>query len=254
FPGIQPGQIYLKEGKPEKAPTDYTGAVRVRAMTDGKMFGPANNGEHLLGLQISPEPKIQWQQLVAINATKVVDDQDQKLAQAMNNAAAPVGPGGVVIALPIARPVGWVGGFGGGFGNVHQYGVVRIKKGEKAAKSLKEVQGTITAQVLTPPQAYITADEILKAEGKTFKGSEGGSIKIVEVKKEENGTIKVRFEMEQPANIVPGNNAGIGLPGVQIQNAPAPPGGPGAGPGFALPFMPNNTQGFQLVDDKGNAI
>src|SRR5207244_388695 len=117
----------------------------------------AATGEFLVGLKVSPEPRIRWQSLVSLRIDKALDDQGQKLTQATE---APVGPGGPV--PPFGR-VGGPGGFGRpvffpNVGTLHQYLPVRLKKGDKEAKSLKEFAGNITAQVLAEPEIHITAD------------------------------------------------------------------------------------------------
>jgi hypothetical protein len=221
----QPGQIILTDGKDKekKEAADVTSAVRVKAGVRSEMFGAAPAGEVLLALEITPEPKLQWQQTMAVRVTKALDDQGQELKEitaAENPGAGPGfgGPGGFV-AGPAVRPnvrIAWDG--------MHQYAPVRLKKGEKAAKVLKELSGTVTAQLLTAPQAVITADNILKSSGKTFKGVEEGSIKILDVSKGENGTVTVRFELEQPANMMPANGGGWGVPGgIQVMPLPAAP-------------------------------
>jgi hypothetical protein len=253
------------------------------------MFGTAPAGEVLLVLEITPEPKLQWLQTLALRVTKALDDQGQELKElSVAEISGPnPGPGGFV-AGPAVRPnvrLGWDG--------THQYSPIHLKKGEKSAKSLKELSGTVTAQLLTAPQALITADNVLKSSGKTFKGAEEGSIKIIDVSKGENGTVTVRFEMEQPANVLPANGGGWGMPGgIQIQPLPAAPravpqgalnaaqaqavvaqvqangavvvrqvqvqgqnaiGFAVAGPGgMAMPLAGYN--GIALLDDKGNAV
>ncbi|MBI1915925.1 MAG: hypothetical protein HYS12_14500 [Planctomycetes bacterium] len=221
-PAGQPGQILLKDGKVKDLPTSYTGAIRVQATGDvQQLFGGAAVGEYLVGLKVSPEPKIRWQSLVALRIDKAVDDQGQTLTQAMD---APGGPGG---------PVNPFGGVGGGFGRpaffpgvgtLHQNLPVRLKKGDKESKSLRELAGNLTAQVLAEPEVHITADNILKASGKTFKGKEGGFIKVVGVD-EKDQNLTLRLEVEQPANVVPANQgfggAWGGFNGGGIMPAPA---------------------------------
>src|SRR5262249_20649735 len=148
-----------------------------------------------------------------------------------------------------------------------QYLPVRIKKGEKAAKALKELSGVISAQILTPAVAHITADKVLEANGKTFKGTEGGAIKVTGVDKTENGPVTIRFELEQPANVVPANKNGgvngpIFLPGGGVQIQP----GQGAAQiqvqikqgvivqGNATPAFQGAFNGVTLQDDKGNVL
>jgi hypothetical protein len=232
MPGM-PGQLLLKDGKAKKLPTDDRGAVRVRALPKANMFGPAPEGELILALEATPEPKLQWQNFQSIRIEKALDDQDQTLTQIMPQVpAAPPGvgigvPGGGPVPLPVARPaVMPVGPWGG----MNPPIAVQLKKGEKAAKSLKELKGTLTAQVLSETKPMITA----KLEKKLYKGDEGGSIKIIEVKTEEKKTT-IRFEFEQPPDTVAatpqmpgmgmmGGPIGVAVPGVRVlPAAPAPP-------------------------------
>ena len=124
-------------------------------------------------------------------------------------------------------------------GNLNQMVPVRLKKGEKASKLLKELTGTISAEVLAEPKTLITTDEILKSAGKTFKGDEGGSITVVSVDKDANGLVKVVFELEQPAGFIVPNNMGI------IQGGGAFPLPVPAPPRKILP-LPQQNAGFQV--------
>ena len=311
WPLMQPGQIVLKDGKEKALPTAYVGAVRVRLLDNpAPILGAAPQGEMLLGLQVSLEPKIRWQNLLAVRIDKALDDQDQKLTPGMGGA-------------PGVRPgFGGQPRFGGGFGGrgmavqpwggwntslagggMHHYVPVRLKKGDKASKSLKELSGSITATLLAEPETLLSADGILKAAGKTFKGKkDGGAIKVNGVE-ENNGLLRLRVELEQPANVVPANQGNAGVIGVfngpvggpmilpiapppvpaplppakprlkgafqqiqfkpaQVQAAPAQiqiqvqVGGGGViqiGGGPAV-FGGSNTNGLELLDDKGNVI
>jgi hypothetical protein len=221
-----PGQIILVDGKAKELPTDASSAVRIRALDKADTFGPAGDGQALIALEITPEPKIQWQQTTGVRIEKAVDDQGQKLTQIMeeNNGGGVVLPGrgvirpGVIIRGRVVR---------GGVGAFNQQVPVRLKKGEKEAKTLKELTGTITAQVLTPPEPFLTVENVMKAAGKTVKGTEGGSITIKEAKKAEDGSITITAELEMPPNVIPGGNVplvpGVGGPGgIRILPAPAP--------------------------------
>ena len=266
-------QIILVDGKARHLPTDASGAVRVRVMEKPEVFGP-------VGLKLTAEPKLQLQQVLNVRVVKALDDQGQTLTQAVANA--PADPNAPVALPAIARAPIF-------FGGADQFTSVRLKKGEKASKALTELTGVILAQVLTPATPAITVDKIMDAAGKEFKGAEGGKIKVVEVTKNANGQITVKFELEQPANIFPANP--FGVPGrIRIVPNPLPPGGlpaPGAAPGFAFQVeppaqavpvpveikiqqrviilggpggaggpavFPNQGNGITLEDEKGNAI
>ena len=230
FNPMQPGQILLKDGKAKEMATAYTGAVRIRVMENPQQqLGQAGKDEIMVGLDVSPEPKIRWQSLVGLRIDKAVDDQGQSLAPMMGGA--PGGPGNFGFNGGFGGPAFPGGGGFGGFqpfnpGNgLHQYLPVRLKKGEKATKSLKELSGAITASVLAEPKALITVDNILKASSKTVKGKDGGWIKVNAVETTEN-VLKLRLEMQQPANVMPAGQGGFGGFGFQG----GMPGGIGGGP------------------------
>jgi hypothetical protein len=239
MPGM-PGQIVLKAGKSKKQPTDDGSAVRVRALPKSDTFGKAPEGEVIVALEVSPEPRLQWQAFQSLRIDKAVDDQDQKLNQVVPQVEGGAGGFGGVAAppapWPAARPIVMWGG-------LHQMVPVQLKKGAKAAKSLKELKGVLTAQLLTEARPMITADKLDKAAGKVFKGEVGGSIKILEVKSEEKQTT-LRLEFEQPPsdkvvpaqpNAMPGAGVPIGVlrPGVKIRPAPVP-----AAPAAPAPAAP----------------
>jgi len=172
---IATNQITLVDGKPQTIPTDASGAVRVRLSDHLKQLGKSPEGEIHLGLQLTAEPKLQMQSVISVRIDKAVDDQNQKLSQLMNmgnqNPQFPMGGFGFGGAVPAIAPApfGGLGFAGWGLGQ-SQYAAVALKKGEKAAKTIKEMTGVVTAQVLTPSEPIITADGILKAAGKSFKG------------------------------------------------------------------------------------
>ena len=286
MPGMT-ATIVLKDGKAKKLPTDDRSAVRVRALPKADVFGDAAEGEILLALEATPEPRLQWQYLESVHIDKAIDDQDQKLTQVTPQV--PAGP-----ALPGAA----VGGPPGGLrtpprmpfrnGQFGQSIVVQLKKGDKASKSLKELSGTLTAHLLADAKPMITADNLAKAAGKTFKGDDGGSIKVIEVKTDEQKQTTIQFEFEQPPDTTPAAPQFLAgpmmRPAIRLQPpagapapapAPAPPakkpgalavgqvqaqiqiqgGGAVVGPGGAggATFV-GPINGLSIQDAKGNAL
>jgi hypothetical protein len=237
--------------------------VRVRALPGSDRFGPAPEGEVLLVLEVSPEPRLQWQSLQSIHIDKALDDRGQSLTQIIPQV--PAGPGfaggppGMLVRAAV-RPVALWGG-------VNPQVPVQFKKGEKAARSLKELKGVLSAQLLSEPKPMITADNLAKAAGKTFKGAEGGSIKILEIKTDEQKNKILRFEFEQPQldNVVPFMAPAINAPLQRLRPAgplpPAlpPPAPPKDGPAFAAqapaaqpPALP--VQGQVRIKGGGQAV
>lgn len=276
-PVSTPDQIVLVDGKPQDLPTCYSGSARVRAVpAQAGVAGKAPKGDELgLSLEVCLEPKLRWQSLVGVHVEKAIDDQAQKLVQG----GVAENPAGVVagIAVPFRRGDG-----------LQQLVYINIKKGEKKSAALKELTGTITAQVQTAPEAMMTVDNVLKAAGQTIKGTQGGFVKIVDVSKDDKGVVKLQVQMELPANLQPagaaggfGGFGGFGGGGIQIQPvpiqiqplppAPKNPNNPffqqpapapvqiqiqiaPANPGAADFAIAPSANGFTLVDDKGQNL
>ncbi len=219
-------QIALIDGKPQALPTDDSTAVRVRASGDSRTLTPAAGGEILVALEATPEPKLQWLITEGVKVEKAVDDQGQQLTQVPE--ARPAGPGAPPPALP---PVPMF--LPGGVWAPAPAPVipVRLKKGEKPAKTIKELKGVLTAQVLTADRPYITVEDVAKANGKTVKGG-GGSIKVLNVRKGDNDQVTVRFDFDAPPGVQPTMNAAAGWGAV-----PMGPGGP-LPPPVAVPIAP----------------
>ena len=262
---LQPGQIVLKDGKPKDVPaTDYHTSIRVRAMDKADNLPPGEIGQIVVGLQVSPEPKLTWQNLIGVTVTKAVDDNDQTLTQPAvetdNNNNGQGGGGG--FGGPVRGRIGVVinnPGWNTTPVELHQQIPVYLKKGAKKSKSLKELTGVIKAQVLGPTQTIITTDDVLKSANKTFQGGDKGSIKIIEASRADNGQVQVHFDMVAPQDIVPVNTApapanglqpGLGGGKVQLQQAQLQ--------ARAVALRPIIRQqfgvGLQAVDDKGTVI
>lgn len=269
-PGFgSPGQIILVPGTAKNELSSYAGAVRVRVLPTPDVLGKQakKNNQYTIVLDVAAEPK-----LVSFNVTgtftieKAIDNQGQTLTIAvdmpMGGDTAPAGQGGGVqavpappaiaqpaiqlmdVAMPVAGPVR------------NRQIVVRLKAGEKQARALKELTGTLAAQVMTPPEALITMDNVMKGAGQTAKGKDGRSLQLTAIDKMPNGDYKVQFKLEanqqmggvgamngivqfQAVQIVQGGN-------VQVQIGGGGAGGGGVVGGGSAPGMP------ELLDAKGN--
>jgi hypothetical protein len=255
------GQLVLKEGKAKKCPTYDRSAARIRSLGKSDLFGNVPEGEIILALEVSLEPRLQWQIFQSIHIEKAVDDRDQKLAQVIPQVegAAAVFGGNPGIALPVVgggakfqqaqmqaqllvrQRIGWDGR--------SQLVPVQLKKGAKGAQSLKDLSGVLTAQLLTETRPVITADKLDKAAGETFKGDEGGSIKIASVRSEENQTtIQLSFEQPPHDKVVPVQPNVLAGKGVQV-------GGQLRGVNVALGHgLVDSFNGLSVQDDKGNSL
>ena len=269
-----PEGIVLVDGKAEALPTDASSAVRIQALAKAEEFGPMPEGEILVPLRLSLEPKLQFEGVEKVTIRKATDDQKQQLTQTTADAAPGVPAGGPVfgpglVAGPLPLP-GPIPGVIAGAGLSRQDVAVHLKKGDKAAKSLTELSGTVTATLLGETTPVITATDILKAKDKTFKGGENGEIKVGDVTKDESGQIIVRVELQPPADYLPvGGMAGpmrrrpirrmpVPVPAPALPAPGAAPAAVGAaiviGPGFVGRGAAAGANGLSLLDDKGNPI
>jgi hypothetical protein len=191
----------LEAGKPEHLPTCYSGAVRLRALPPGtKIPGIKDRkGEFFFALEASPEPRLQWVYLAAMQIDKAVDDQGQSLSAPAPLTPRPEEDDTDAVSRPTMIIVGG-----------KRLIPVRLKKGEKASHSLKEIRGRLSAQVRTEPAAIVTVDNVLKAAGKTVKGESGGAVKVVQIGRDDDGRLVLRVELEMPAGFEPA--AGIVKP------------------------------------------
>ncbi len=196
----EPGTLYLTDGEPKKLPTCYVGALRLRALKPGAVnLGPANPDEVVLPLEVAHEPRLVWQEYQGMRIDKATDDAGQTLNMAVEGADAPPAPPGAPprrIHLPVSlRPFGAAG--------VYVVLPVHLKKGEKPSKVLEEIKGSITARIRSPQEQLITADDITKAAGKTFTGTKGGEIRVLESAREDNGELRLKVEVEYPTDLIP---------------------------------------------------
>ena len=257
--------LVLVDGKQDARPTCYSGAIRIQALPPNtQVFGRQKASDEILfGLEVAPEPRIQWRNTISVQIDKAIDENQQKLSQAQADATSPNGGIGAAPAMAkmIARPIY--------LGSQRQV-PVRLKAGAKPSKMLKELVGHVSAQVQTAPEALMTVENILKAADKTVKGAEGGSLKVLEVERQENGQIKIRVQLENPPNIVPGAPLGLPVggfgvaapggvaiavagPAVAAAAAPAAPAAVAARPAIIVAYD-GGYMGLSLVDDKGQSF
>ena len=183
--------LVLMPGEPAKLPTHRAGAVRIRALPPDADSQTATAGEVRLVLAGSAGPHLVWDKAVALRIHKALDDQGQALKQVMAalQTDADTGRAAVFInRVPIRAPE-----------DREQPRIpVRLEQGKKPSKRLKELTGTVLAQVRTPPEPLVVVDDIFKAVGRTVKGPRGGAVKVLEIKREADGRVRLRFQVEAP--------------------------------------------------------
>jgi hypothetical protein len=229
--------LTLADGQPRPLPTHVAGAVRVRALPPGAAARLPKAAEELpVVLQLLPEPKLQWRNVLAVRLERAVDDQGQHLTRA--SSAGNIGPRGrPPVEVPTVRnsldipyqPLPAQA----------ERVALRLKKGERPSKRLRELSGTILAQVQTEPESLITVDRLLQSSGRTVKGEQGGVIRVVKADRADSGAVTLHVQVENPPDVVP---AGLRRP----TSAP-----PDAAP--TSPYAAGHN-GLNLLDDKGNPL
>jgi hypothetical protein len=239
------GPITLVAGKPPALPTHYAGSVRIRALPpDGPAATlPRRSSEVAVVLEATPEPRLPWHGAVSVHVERAVDDAGQQLTRTWTDADLTPQPTVPLRVREIARLRGVPLPAAAG----QQQMAVVFKKAAKPSKVLKELSGTIQAQVQADPEAIMTVDKVLEAAGQTVKGREGGSIKVLQVGKEDNGMTVLRVQVENPPDIIP---AGLRVKHyAPLDSAPIPV------PELrGMPSHGSTFNGLNLLDDRGNLL
>jgi hypothetical protein len=230
-PGAGPAALALAAGKPQPLPAHFAGAVRLRALPpDTPVVGLRRRPDELTAvLQVLPEPKLEWRGVLAVQLGRATDDLGQALAQAGAAVTFP-GPGGMVapagsFRAPLPTRM------------TPQLVAVRLRQGEKPSRSLRELSGTVLAQVQTEPEAVLTLDRVLRSSGRAVKGDQGGSLRLVKADRGDDGVVTLRVQVEHPPDVVP---AVLRLPSpVLAEGTPAHMAG---------------QNGMHLLDEKGNPL
>jgi hypothetical protein len=256
YGGVKPElPVVFLDGKPQLMPTYYAGALRMRVLpkaagsAPGATTGvPLNKpeGESTLTVEVTPEPKMGWQNVLSLRVEKMIDDKGNELK----------------LPLPYLRDPNdfdddEMMGMGGRWNNYRGGPAQQNNLGKqlplrlqnvKDVKKLKEIHGFVAAEVLTPMQPLMTMEDILNAAGKTVEGESGGSMKVMEVKREEKGQVVIHVVVEKPTI----NSSGMDMNAMAFGRVRVWRGG------FA-PQQPDNEvdsigRTLSLVDEKGQTF
>src|SRR5262249_2849042 len=75
---------------------------------------------------------------------------------------------------------------------------IKLRLGEKPATTIKELRGTLSAEVEGPAEPLVTVNKVHDAVGKTFKGPDGSYVKVVEMRREPRGQYRLKVEAKAP--------------------------------------------------------
>jgi hypothetical protein len=188
---------YLFDGKVPELAVSTASSVRIRAVPPELLsFAPAKgNGEIQIVLDVTPEPKLTWRKLVDVRIEKAIDDRGQVL-KVLPPTIRPTNNEGDTVGLIVVEDlINDPDGNGSSLGHA----TVRLRAGAQPSKMIQELQGTIAAQIQTPPEQLIAVSEVLKAKGKVVMGPDGASVSVVEATQGPDGQIDLRLEVKSPA-------------------------------------------------------
>ncbi len=186
--------LTLVNGQAPALPTSRAGAVRVQALSPELcVFPPAKTPEQVqVVLEISPEPKLDWKKIVDLRIDKAVDDQGQ-LLERMTHSDKPVAEHDLDVRTQAV--------LAGQHGNLELLArslrqiPVTLKVNQRHPRNLRELKGTVSGLVMTPPEVLATIDDVLKAVGKTVRTKGGSDLKVVEARRNLGGQIRLQFEV-----------------------------------------------------------
>lgn len=189
--------VMLLDGKPQPLPTDYVGAVRVRALPpEIQLLGaaPRLDNELRVLVDLSPEPGVDFVGVLDMRIDKAVNDRGQSLKGLAGAAAGdPVAVALATASRPLGRQV-----------------PVRLEPAAQPSRALKELKGTSTVQMRTPPKVMATVDDIQNATGKSVKGEHNVTLTVRDVKRHEDGRLELTVLVQRPADVFAYNLANAG--------------------------------------------
>jgi hypothetical protein len=190
---VQP--ITLRDGKPPSTPVCYQGAMRVRVLPPGtQLTGHTRaEGETLFGLDVTPQPGMDWEGVVSMRVTQAIDEHGLHLTQ----------PGAFVgSAAEQTNMTGWVV-----FADGSQPSQaitdpmqvpVHLRLRSQPSHRLSKLSGVVTVQVQTPPMPLITIADVLKPGAKEMSSADRHRLKILDIKQEKNGQVRMHVEIAGP--------------------------------------------------------
>ena len=239
LPWISKQSILLVSGKHREVPTCYSGAVRVRLVPLDFVGMKCKEGESLLAFGIAAEPRLtRFVIKKGPSITRAIDDQGQMLTAGETPPPAKLPESLVRIdTYPLSPPAAAVF-------------AIPVKLGQKPAKTLKELAGSLTVEVDGPTPVLASIDNVLQAQNQSVKieGKDEVSrmtetsmtMTLANISKMDNGDYRLNCILE------------AGMPRFEYGLAVSEEDRTVGVPIFAS-SAPLRSDGIRLVDGKGNA-
>ena len=121
---------------------------------------------------------------------------------------------------------------------------IHLKRGEKTAKKLAELQGTVTGLVQSPAEELVRIDNVAKAVGVSVNGKAGAALKILETNRTEEGLFEMHFHVVSPPRGIDDGSTTMSAAFVMINGRII----------NGYNDEPLSAQNFALLDEKGRAF
>jgi hypothetical protein len=197
--------IVVMPGKPPLAPTCCSSAVRIRVRPGTPVRSlerSAGSEEVTCTLDTRAEPGVIWHGVVDVRIDSALADESRVLTylpeRTRAQAAGQRSPvevwavKGRLVMLPdkpSLRPLDE--------GEPNRVDLF-FHVGQKPARTLQLLQGTLVGRVETPPQALLTVDQVRKAAGKSVKDDCGHTLQVISVADEKEGQFEVKLKLTAP--------------------------------------------------------
>ena len=182
------GHLNLVGGKPHDLSTCYVGAVRIRAIPSPRNAWGRDKAQVIL--EVTPQPGMAWR-VFEVRIDRAVDEHGHALA----NAAAPVlnnqveaatGNNLIIWDEAVGKPVR---------GEVP----IRLAMGAEPSRMVREIAGSLGAEVETPLEPLVMVDDVLHSAGRTVQGTHGEVLKVIEIKRESPEPARIAVQIVEPA-------------------------------------------------------
>jgi hypothetical protein len=207
-------QITLVDGTQKPRLTSIDGAVRVRILPTAYPGRPdIAAGELWLPLEIAFDPKLKQATLQSVSVLSAIGSDGEPIPCSDALANSPASDDVVFLgqATMPANPSGTT---------FKLLSNGRIREPADGIRSLKEVRGTVRAVVRTGVEPLLNIDQVGKSKDRTFSGSGGTQLRVVDIKTDSNGDVTMQIEIRHPTEVQ------LGMPGGSV------------GPGMSIPGLP----------------
>jgi hypothetical protein len=190
-------RLLLSEGKAASRPTFDAGSLRIRSLPIEPLTAAAKEAGLLsLDLDVTAVPGTSCLRVFGVRVGEATDDQGQSLKQKPSPIKPPAPKNNTGSIMVINGQVIDPNGEANSLGHPPTKVPVRLQLGEKPAKAIAKLSGTMTVLVQTPPEKLVTVEGVLKSVNQTVQGVGGASVKVLEVTKLDGDQVRLRVLVE----------------------------------------------------------